>query len=235
MDDKPCAKVFWRAGIDDKPCAPPVPVRRKDLEDRLAQVPRHPAPRPELEQYRTPDAVAAGLLLHADADGAIQGRRVLDLGCGTGLFAIGAALLGARLATGVDVDPASIALAQQAAGHAGVADRTWFIAAELRDWHPEPATFDTVVMNPPFGAQAAGRHADRLFLQRAAEAVKPGGGTVWFLAQERTERFLSAFATELGGALERVAVWDYPLEATMKHHQEQVRLVRVGGYRLGFG
>jgi putative methylase len=209
-------------------------VRRRDLEGHLAAVPRHPSPRPELEQYRTPDAVAAGLLLHADADGAVKDKRVLDLGCGTGLFAIGAALLGARLATGVDIDPEALALAQQAAAHAGVQERTWFVAADLRAWRPDPATFDTVVMNPPFGAQAGGRHADRLFLQRAAEAVGPGGGTVWFLAQERTERFLTAFAAELKGKLERVAVWDYPLEATMEHHKDEVRLVRVGGYRLGF-
>jgi putative methylase len=209
-------------------------VRKKELEERLAAVPRHPSPRPELEQYRTPDAVAAGLLAQAEADGALRDKRVLDLGCGTGLFAVGAALLGARLATGVDVDPAAIALAQQAAAHAGVQAQTWFIAADLRDWRPEPATFDTVVMNPPFGAQAGGRHADRLFLQRAAEAVAPGHGTVWFLAQERTERFLSAFAKELKGKLERVAVWDYPLEATMEHHTEEVRMVRVGGYRLGW-
>jgi putative methylase len=208
-------------------------VRRKDLEGALAAIPRHPAPRPELEQYRTPDAVAAGLLLLADQDGAVRGKRVLDLGCGTGVFAVGAALLGARLATGVDVDPEAVALAQQAAAHAGVPAQTWFVAADLRGWHPEPATFDTVVMNPPFGAQAGGRHADRLFLQRAAEAVSPTG-TVWFLAQERTERFLSAFAAELEGTLERVAVWDYPLEATMAHHQDAVRLVRVGGYRLAW-
>jgi putative methylase len=210
-------------------------VRRRDLEDKLAAVPRHPSPRPELEQYRTPDAVAAALLGQADADGAIHAKRVLDLGCGTGLFAIGAALLGARLATGVDVDPAAIALAQQAAAHANVQAATWFVTADLAAWHPEPATFDTVVMNPPFGAQAGGRHADRLFLARAAEAVKPGAGTVWFLAQERTEGFLSAYSKELGGRLERVAVWDYPLEASMEHHKEEVRLVRVGGYRLGFG
>lgn len=200
----------------------------------MAQVPRHPDPRPHLEQYRTPDAVAAELLLKAHADGAIADQRILDLGCGTGPFAIGAALLGARLATGVDVDPVAIALAQQAAAQAGVQGQTWFVAADLRDWRPEPLAFDTVVMNPPFGAQAGGRHADRLFLQRAADALGPMGGTAWFLAQERTEGFLAGFAKELKADLERVAVWDYPLEATMEHHKDQVRMVRVGGYRLAF-
>src|SRR5690349_10623903 len=79
-------------------------VRKAELERALERIPRHPSPHPELEQYRTPPAIAAALLLGAHADGAIVGKRVLDLGCGTGTFAIGAALLGARLATGVEVD-----------------------------------------------------------------------------------------------------------------------------------
>ncbi len=209
-------------------------MKRRDLEARLAAVPSLAKPRPELEQYRTPTSVAAELLLKAHEDGAIAGKRILDLGCGTGVFAIGAALLGARLATGVEVDPQAVAAAQQASAAAGVATTTWFIVADLAVWHPEPAAFDTVVMNPPFGAQAGNRHADRLFLQRAADAVKPQRGSVWFLAQERTEGFLGKFATELDGALERVAVWDYPLAATMGHHKEAARMVKVGGYRMAF-
>lgn len=208
-------------------------MRKADLERALEAIPRHPAPAPDLEQYRTPPAIAAQLLLLAQADGVLQGKRVLDLGCGTGTFAIGAALLGARLATGVDVDAASVGLAQKAAQAAGVTQRTWFVTADLAQWEPEPGGFDAVIMNPPFGAQKGNKHADRLFLQRAAAAVRPKG-TVWFLALERTEGFLTAFAQELGARIERVAVWDYPLEATMAHHRKDVQSVRVGGYRLSW-
>ena len=87
-------------------------MRKADLERALERIPRHPSPRPEWEQYRTPPGVAAQLLLAAHAEGAIADKRVLDLGCGTGTFAVGAALLGARLATGVDVDSHAIAMAQ---------------------------------------------------------------------------------------------------------------------------
>src|SRR5687768_4065939 len=142
-------------------------VRKADLERLLDQVPSHPDPRPELEQYRTPSGIAGQLLLLAAKDGAIEGKNVLDLGSGTGLFAIGAAALGARLATGVEVDPAAVALAQQAAARAGFTDKCWFIAARLEDWHADPGTFDAVLMNPPFGAQKDNKHADRLFLERA--------------------------------------------------------------------
>lgn len=199
----------------------------------MEAIPRHPAPSPDLEQYRTPAGIAAQLLLLAHVDGAIAHKRVLDLGCGTGTFTVGAALLGARLATGVDVDAASIGLAQRAAAACRVQERTWFVTADLAAWHPEPAAYDTVVMNPPFGAQKNNKHADRLFVERAAEAVRPQG-TVWFLAQVRTEGFLAQQAKVLGAAIERVATWPYPLEATMAHHREAARTVDVGAYRLAW-
>ncbi|MEK6985845.1 MAG: METTL5 family protein [Candidatus Thermoplasmatota archaeon] len=208
-------------------------MRKSELERALEQVPRHPSPDADLEQYRTPAGIAAELLWLAHEEDAIANKKVLDLGSGTGLFSVGAALLGARLATGVEVDAAAIGLANQTAASAGVATRCWFVAADLANWHPEPGAFDTVVMNPPFGAQKGNKHADRLFLDCAAEAVKPAG-TVWFLALERTERFLATYSKELGGRLERVAAWDYPLEATMAHHKQEVSHVRVGGYRMSW-
>lgn len=196
-------------------------------------VPTIPGPRAELEQYRTPTRVATDLLLAAHADGAIEGRRVLDLGCGTGLFAIGAALLGARQATGVEVHPDAIRLANAAATVAGVAQKTWFVASDIASWRADPGLFDTVIMNPPFGAQKGNKHADRLFLERAEQAVRPNG-TVWFLALERTEGFLGTFAKSLGASIDRVGAWDYPLVATMAHHEKEAQLVRVGGYRLAW-
>lgn len=208
-------------------------MRVADLERALEGVPRHPSPDPDLEQYRTPSRIAAEFLLAARREGAIEGRSVLDLGCGTGTFAIGAALLGARLATGVDVDAHAIAMAQETASHLDMSRRTWFVCADVAAWRSDPGHFDTVVMNPPFGAQKGNRHADRVFYARATEAVHPYG-TVWFLAQERTEGYLGKLAEDLGGRVERVAAWDYPLEATMAHHKEAARLVRVGGYRLAW-
>lgn len=208
-------------------------VRAAELERALAGVPRLPSPQPALEQYRTPPAIAAGLLLAAHREGAIAGKSVLDLGCGTGTFVVGAALLGARLATGVDVDPHAVAMAQELASDMHVSQRTWFVCSDVANWRSDPGHFDTVVMNPPFGAQKANKHADRVFYARAAEAVEPFG-TVWFLAQERTEPYLATMAEELGGRLDKVAGWDYPLEATMAHHTREAQVVRVGGYRLAW-
>src|SRR6185295_13781843 len=40
--------------------------------------------------------------------GEVVGRRVLDVGCGSGILALAAVLLGADVAVGVDTDPIAI-------------------------------------------------------------------------------------------------------------------------------
>lgn len=211
-----------------KTAPPRRPVRRAELEARLESVPDFPTPQATLEQYRTPAPVAAHLLTIAAEDGCIEGRRVVDLGCGTGILAIGAALLGADV-TGVDVDPESLEVAQETAWSLGL-DVRWQ-ASDLAAWTPDEP-FDAAVMNPPFGAQDAG--ADRVFYTRARDAVAAREGTAWFLAQPKTERFLGAFARGLDATLERVAVWDYPIEQRFWFHDRDVKTLPIGGYRMGW-
>ncbi len=206
-----------------KPSVPALFVKRRELERALQAVPDFPDPDAATEQYMTPAPVAADLLWAAWTDGCIEGRRVLDLGCGTGIFALGASLLGAAQVTGVDGDQAAIDIAR-----ASVPDGT-FVTARLEDW--SPTAHDTVIMNPPFGAQK--RHADRIFYERAAQAVASADdASVWFLAQTRTERFLAAYAKELGFGIERVADWDYPLPARFAFHEKVAATIHVGGYCL---
>jgi len=53
----------------------------------------------------------------------LQGRRVLDYGCGSGVLAIAALLLGAASATGVDIDPQALIAANSNAAGNGVGSR----------------------------------------------------------------------------------------------------------------
>ena len=50
-------------------------------------------------------------------------RRVLDVGCGSGILSIGAALLGAEEITGVEIDPDAVEVARENAAQNGLADR----------------------------------------------------------------------------------------------------------------
>lgn len=206
-------------------------MRRSDLEKRLAVVSQFSAPRPELEQYRTPDKVAAEFVWTAWEEQAIEGAFVVDLGCGTGVLGLAAALLGAKRVLGIDLDQGALQEATAAAQSVGMGKKMSFQCMDVDGWQAADCVVDTVIMNPPFGAQRSNRHADRTFLDAAIAGVRPDG-TIWFLAQERTEAFLSAYAKEKGFRIDKVGAWDYPLPAQFAFHEKDVVMVRVGGYRL---
>ncbi|QYZ79669.1 methyltransferase domain-containing protein [Methanofollis formosanus] len=143
-------------------------MRLKHLEMKLQRLKGFPAPRPVLEQYATPADVAARLLYHASTEGAIGGRRVLDLGCGTGVLACGAALLGAGEVVGIDLDLGALQAARSNADDLEV--DLDLVRGQVGTTFPiRPDTFETVVMNPPFGAQK--KHADRPFIDCALMAA----------------------------------------------------------------
>jgi SAM-dependent methyltransferase len=50
-------------------------------------------------------------------DAALKGKTFLDIGCGSGLFSIAAARLGAQKVLGIDVDPMSVETSQVNAAH----------------------------------------------------------------------------------------------------------------------
>ncbi|CAI5518212.1 unnamed protein product [Closterium sp. Naga37s-1] len=73
----------------------------------------HPLHQIELEQYPTGPHIASRMLyeIHTRFDD-VEGRTVLDLGCGCGTLGIAAAMLGAEYVVGVDADDSAIATAQ---------------------------------------------------------------------------------------------------------------------------
>lgn len=55
-----------------------------------------------------------------------EGKAVLDLGCGSGILAVSAALLGAKSALGVDIDETAVRVAKENAALNGVAEKCVF-------------------------------------------------------------------------------------------------------------
>jgi putative methylase len=198
-------------------CSPPSPrtMRRTELVRALERVPPPVAPRAELEQVVTPAEAAADLLLAAVRVGSLPGRTVLDLGTGTGRLAIGAALLGASMVVGVEVDPALLVRARAAANAARV--EVEFVEANVRAWH-RPA--EVVVMNPPFGAQY--RHADRPFWD-AALTLATHSVHAFALADSRTFIARRAVARNARILETEPTVWELP--RTFPHHTR--RRVRI--------
>ena len=94
-------------------------MKQRKLEMLLEEVEDFSDPELELEQYQTPSPLAAEILHFAYMQGDLD-DSVQDLGCGTGILAIGAKLLGARKVVGYDTDPKALEIAKINARKLGV-------------------------------------------------------------------------------------------------------------------
>ena len=140
-------------------------IRKLDLELFLSKMEPHPSPKASLEQYTVSETVAAIVLyIAAYSSDDIIGKTVLDLGCGTGRLALGAAYLGAQNVVGIDIDKKAIKTASENSAKAELKTNFQWIVGDISAIR---GSFDTVLQNPPFGVQR--RTADRKFLEKALE------------------------------------------------------------------
>ena len=200
-------------------------MKLKQLEMILQRVSGFRKPRASLEQYQTPAPLAARLLYHALMKGDIEGKRVADLGCGTGILAIGAALLGAEAVTGADIDEGALAVARENAERTG-ADVS-FLALDLREAGCPGGigACDTVIMNPPFGAQKA--HADRPFID-CALAIAP---VTFSIFNAGSAPFVTTYTAGRAEITERVG-GAFPIKRTFAFHTRDVQEIEVEILRL---
>jgi putative methylase len=201
-------------------------VRRLDLERALQQVEPHPSPKAFLEQYSIPVDVASEFLFLATyANDDIIGKSVVDLGCGSGRLAIGAVLLGAREAIGVDIDRSAVRKACENAEKLRFTGRLKWIAGDIDVLH---GRFNTVLQNPPFGVQK--RSADRRFLIKAMELAP----RVYSLhkAGEANRSFIKRFIEANGGKVTSIFQMRFNIPRMFKFHTERRHEVDVDLYRI---
>ncbi len=200
---------------------------KKDLAIVLSTIEGFEEPKVEWEQYITPSEIAAELLWMAYMDGNIKDKDVIDLGCGTGIFSIGAALLGAKSVTGYDIDEKAIEIAKK---NKKVVEETKIPVCEIKfvkkDIKVMTQKSDTVIMNPPFGIQKKG--ADRVFLEKAFELAD----NVYSVHKFGTENFIEKFAEEHNFNPFQLIQRTINLKPTMGFHDELKHPVKVMLWRF---
>lgn len=176
----------------------------------------------ELEQYLTPSEIAAEMLWVAYMDGNINGKKVFDFGCGTGIFSLGAALLGAKSVKGFDLDEKAIEIAKK---NEKIIEQTKIPAVKVEFVHTDifqvEEQCDTVLMNPPFGIQKEG--ADKIFLEKAFQTAE----VVYSIHKFGTENFIEKFAVENGFKAMQLTERTFNLKPTMAFHEKLRHPVKV--------
>lgn len=196
-------------------------LKKKELELILQRLQSHPEPSPKLEQYTTPAGIAADILFIAYPD--IVGKNVLDIGCGTGIFAIGAKILGAKKSTGIDIDEKALAVGDAYKKALGL--DVEFNHCRISEFS---GRYDTVLMNPPFGAQKKHKHADRDFLAKALELAP----VVYSFHLLETENFVKDFVANRNAVITFEKRYKFPIPYMFKFHTKKLKMFEVVAIRI---
>lgn len=193
-------------------------TKKKHLEMAIQKVPKHPNPKVDLEQYSTPATIAADLLWNAYSLGDIADKKVMDLGCGTGIFAIASKLLGAASAIGVDIDNDSTDLASSYCGDVD------FICSDICDLEND-FDVDTIFQNPPFGSQKnAKKGADLKFISKAIE-LSPK--VLYSFHMASTEEFLISYFEKNDLEITHIFRYNFPIPKIYEFHTRESANVEV--------
>ncbi|GAA0675611.1 METTL5 family protein [Natronoarchaeum mannanilyticum] len=200
---------------------------KRQLAQQLAVVAGFESPSAELEQYPTPPELAAHLIHVADLQGDVEDRTVVDLGTGTGMLALGAALRGPRRVVGVDVDRGALTTAQANERRVGTASEIGWVQADATR-APLAVEDATVVMNPPFGAQDGNEHADRAFLETASEIA----AVSYSIHNEDSDEFVEAFAADNGGEVTHAFRAELDIERQFEFHDADSEALDAEVFRI---
>ncbi|TMI50725.1 methyltransferase [Candidatus Bathyarchaeota archaeon] len=196
-------------------------VSKRQLEIQLGKLKILQSPQLRLEQYPVSAKVAAELLHMAGFEHHDLQGKTIDLGTGTGRLAIGAATMGSKQVTGVDIDERSITLARENAIAAGV--RVEWVVSDIKE---VVGAYDTVIMNPPYGTRSS--HADVQFLERAFELAPVS----YSIHKSSTREFLRRVIERKNRRTDAVRSMSLDIPHLFPFHQKKWEKVDVDLYRI---
>ena len=198
-------------------------MKQKELEIFLQKVASFDNPIPSLEQYQTPANIAAEMIFTAYYFEDISNRIVVDLGCGTGILSIGAAIMGAKKVIGIDIDSRCIEIAKRF-----LEDYSFKISFMVSNIEDISLKSDTVIMNPPFGAQKGDINADRIFLEKGIETAS----VIYSLHLTKTLPFIRNMIKKMDRDIDFERKYRFPIRKTFFFHEKKVLYQDVSLIRI---
>ena len=147
-------------------------ISKQQYQKLLEKLFKFETPNLNIEQYYTTPDVAGQIITAACLSGDIEGKVVVDLGCGTGFLGIGALINNAKMVYFLDLDENAL---KTLAKNIKYIEQNYdiklsnykIIRTDIRNVTKDTfeEKIDTVIMNPPFGNRA--RNIDVVFLEKA--------------------------------------------------------------------
>lgn len=191
-------------------------MKKKDLEIELEAVLPFKEPVAALEQYSTPSVIASDILFTAYCEGNVADRVINDLGCGTGIFAIGSCLLNAKKVYGYDISRSALDIARK-----NIEKFNADVELIECDISEVKHRVDTTFMNPPFGCQT--KRADRPFLDKAMEL----SSSIYSIHMENTLPFVEAYVASKGHEIVSRRTYKYNISHTFTFHSKAKKSIDI--------
>jgi putative methylase len=190
---------------------------KKSLAVALSKIKGYAHPKLHLEQYETESELASSILWHALLRNDIENKIICDLGAGTGILGIGALMLEAERVIFVEKDNDALAALKE---NVEEYDESFYEILNI-DVSAYDTHCDTVIMNPPFGAQ--NRHADRPFL----EAAFRNANATYTILPSVSEEFYVAFAKEHGMKMTVLERTGFRMKKNYSHQNKPMAKIAV--------
>jgi putative methylase len=198
------------------------------LEITLESIERSSEYEVSLEQYPTPSRIASAILFAAQMEhNDITDKIVVDLGCGDGIFALGAALLGAQKVVGIDVQSKALKASQMNSRLLGTEGIVDWVLGDVSSFQLR-CLVDTVVSNPPFGVKKRG--ADLRFLRKAISIADVTYSI--HLAGNKNRIFLKREVEKLGARVTLIETFQFPIGKLFDYHRKHMHMIDVDLYRI---
>lgn len=193
---------------------------KSSLAIALSKLLKFEKPKLKSEQYSTDSENAAVILWDAFLRGDINGKKIADLGAGTGILGIGALLLGAKKVFFVEKDKEVIPILKE-----NLKDHKNFkiLNDDINSFNEK---VDTVIQNPPFGTKE--KHADKAFLEKAFSISK----IIYSIHKASTDRFVRKISEDNGFAVSNVIPLELILWNTQKFHKKKIHRINASRYLL---
>ena len=198
-------------------------IKKRHLAILLSRLKPNPKPRLRWEAYTIDAESAAEIAYAAFLNGDIEGKKVVDLGCGSGILGISASLLGARMVLGIDIDKSAVKTAVLNAEM--VNTKIELVVGDIECIVEE---FDTTLMNPPFGTWRRG--ADVRFLRKALQI----SNVVYSLHKRsnKVRRFLEEKIPKMMGRIDWKKEIELVIGRVYPFHRKKRYHVPVDLYRI---